>query len=76
VKSGRGTLTWPNGKKFEGQFSNDKIQSGFGVLTFEIGVQLIGVFTQDLRIEFGIKVSGKGDRYVGGLNDYMASGFG
>jgi hypothetical protein len=38
---GKGTYIWPDGRKFEGEFENDK-KNGFGVMEWNDGKRYVG----------------------------------
>ena len=43
---GQGNYTWPNGKKYEGEWKDGK-KDGKGVILYEDGSKMEGVFRDD-----------------------------
>ena len=83
-KSGYGRYVWSaeNGKgaSYEGEFRNDR-RNGYGVYTEPDGTVYAGNFVNDLREDDNASVcivtaEGKIDRYYGGFENDVRSGFG
>lgn len=64
VKDGLGILFWPDGTKYEGQFSQD-VMSGNGRKIFANGEYYIGLFENDKANGYGVFKDLNGGRYEG-----------
>jgi len=54
---GHGTLTWPDGQTYEGEFSQDK-RNGHGLLTWPSGKSYNGQWAEGRQHGFGILTVG------------------
>jgi serine/threonine protein kinase len=72
---GRGTMVFPNGYRYDGEFQNGK-RNGCGTLTFENGRKYVGQFEDDQFSGVGEWILESGDRYVGEFKDNRCEGKG
>lgn len=61
---GYGTMTWPNGDVYVGDWSND-LREGWGVFTSKTGFQYVGEWKHSQRDGFGVCSHPNGEEYVG-----------
>ena len=57
-------MSWPNGKKYDGEFLNDK-KDGYGVFTWENGRQYLGYWHQGYKNGVGMYVNEEGEENIG-----------
>ena len=62
--NGKGTLTFPNGYKYEGEFKDGKLH-GKGTLTFPNGEKYVGEWKDDKRHGKGVYTFPDGRKLVG-----------
>ena len=74
-RTGKGTLTWPNGDKFEGDFVNDH-RTGKGILTYANGNRYEGDFVNDKLMGKGTYTRANGEKYEGDFVDNKPTGKG
>ncbi|MBD2067101.1 protein kinase [Leptolyngbya sp. FACHB-671] len=72
---GRGTMIFPNGYRYDGEFQNGK-RNGCGTLTFENGRKYVGQFEDDQFSGVGEWILESGDRYIGEFKDNRCDGKG
>jgi serine/threonine protein kinase len=72
---GRGTMIFPNGYRYDGEFQNGK-RNGCGTLTLENGRKYVGQFEDDQFDGVGEWILESGDRYVGEFQDNRCDGKG
>ena len=70
-----GTLTFPSGEKYVGEFKDDK-RNGQGTLTFPSGEKYVGEFKDDKRNGQGTLTFPSGQKYVGEFKDDKRNGQG
>ena len=70
-----GTVTWPDGKKYVGEFRDDK-RSGQGTHTFPSGQKYVGEHRDDKKHGQGTYTFPDGEKYVGAFRDDKMHGQG
>lgn len=75
IRHGKGTMTWPNGNRFEGEYFNDK-KTGYGILYLNNNIKYEGEFENDMRNGSGTMTWPSGTIYVGNWKDNEKSGLG
>ena len=75
IRHGKGTMTWPDGGRFEGEYSDDK-RTGYGIDYFPNGTKYEGEFENDSRNGSGTMTWPSGTIYVGNWKDGYKSGQG
>ena len=70
-----GTLTYPNGDRYVGEFRDDKC-NGQGTFTFSNGDKYVGEFRDDKINGHGTHTCSNGDKYIGEGKDGKYNGQG
>lgn len=73
--TGRGTMVFPTGNRYDGEFQNGK-RSGCGTYSFVTGRRYVGQFQNDQFQGQGLWLLDNGDRYVGGFQENRCHGEG
>jgi hypothetical protein len=60
----QGTITFPKGEKYAGEFQNDK-KHGYGTATYNAGDKYVGAFSDGRRNGHGTYTFANGNKYVG-----------
>ena len=66
--NGHGTMTFPDGQTFVGEFKDDMI-NGHGIMTFQDGAKIVGEYKDDRMNGHGIMTLPDGAKYVGEFKD-------
>ena len=74
-RSGKGSITWPNGDSYEGEFVSDKL-SGNGVYTFQSGDVYEGEFVEGKKHGKGKYTAFDGSYYEGDFENDLRHGKG
>jgi len=72
---GRGSMIYPNGDRYDGEFRNGK-RNGCGTFTFTNGRSYVGQFRDDRFQGQGIWTLENGDRYIGEFQNNKCDGQG
>jgi hypothetical protein len=75
MRHGRGTCTWNNSEKYEGEWKDNK-RSGTGVFTWADGMRYEGKWQDDKRNGQGVHTWSDGKRYEGEFKNNKMSGQG
>ena len=75
VPNGKGTMTWKNGDRYEGDWKNDE-KDGKGIYYSADGYKYVGEFREGQREGKGIAYWNNGDRYEGDFKNSKAEGKG
>ena len=73
--NGTGTMVWPNGDQYVGEWKDGKIH-GVGTLTWSGGTKYTGDWKNGIQDGIGTLTWPNGDQYVGERKDSKASGQG
>jgi serine/threonine protein kinase len=73
--NGRGTMVFPNGDRYDGDFKDGK-RNGCGTFTFANGRSYMGQFQQDQLSGLGVWVLENGNHYIGEFKDNHCHGNG
>ncbi len=73
--SGRGTMLYVNGNRYDGEYRDGK-RNGCGTFTFANGRRYVGEFSNDLFSGRGMWMLENGDRYVGDFEFNKCNGEG
>lgn len=74
-KEGYGTFTWPDGRKYEGQWENDKMH-GFGTFVWISGSKYSGNYVEGKRVGAGFLQYWDGRTYEGEYLNGSLNGYG
>ena len=72
---GRGSMLYPNGNRYDGQYRDGK-RNGCGTFTFNNGRRYVGEFQNDLFSGRGMWLLENGDRYIGDFEFNKCNGEG
>jgi hypothetical protein len=75
-KNGTGTIVWPDGSIFEGDFTNGLLHCRFGRVKLVDGTQKEGEFKEGQLNGFGKKIFANGDWQTGEFKDDLLNGQG
>ncbi len=70
-----GSITFPNGQKYDGEFKNNK-RNGQGTFTFPSGEKYVGEYKDDQPHGQGTSTFPNGEKYVGEFKDGKRNGRG
>ncbi|MGD1952392.1 MAG: pentapeptide repeat-containing protein [Leptolyngbyaceae cyanobacterium] len=73
--NGRGSMLYPNGNRYDGQYRDGK-RNGCGTFTFNNGRRYVGEFQNDLFSGRGMWLLENGDRYIGDFEFNKCNGEG
>jgi hypothetical protein len=74
-QNGQGTFTWADGRKYIGEYKDDK-RHGQGTLIFSNGDKYVGEWKKGKRNGFGTMFFSDGEKYVGEWKDNQRHGQG
>ena len=72
---GKGTFTWQDGRRYEGEYQNDKMH-GKGTFTWQDGKKYVGDWEDGKRDGQGVMLYKDGSKYVGDWEDGKMHGYG
>ena len=64
MRTGRGTYTWPDGRRHEGEYRDDKM-NGYGTFTWPDGKRYEGEYRDDKQDGYGTLTQPGGGRWEG-----------
>jgi hypothetical protein len=73
--TGRGTLTWPSGDKYVGEWKDNK-ENGQGTMTWPSGSSYVGEYRDDVKNGRGVYTWSDGSKYNGEWRDNNMNGQG